>query len=185
MLEFLTGAILLVGCVTILNLVMLFAVIRRLRLAETNHAPDATLPTTGHRVGRFHVTATDSGIVSDRDLSVGSSVVGFITPGCEPCQSVLDELVRRRAAVSPTDADSRLMIFVVGPEVEAMRFVEPLGASARIALVSEASAVAAAFGGVTGYPTLVRVHDGSIVAAGRNLPSVDDRDALANAGHST
>jgi len=176
MTTFLAMAVLVMGIVTVVNLVLLFAVIRRLRATEGSLALPH-LPAIGQPVGRFSVRALDSTQISDRDLALGSTIVGFVTPGCGPCKD-LTQALQAEPWTGPLP-----VIFVTGPAEEAHALAEALASAVRTALVPEGGEVAGAFGGIEGYPTLVRVLDGVVVAAGRSLESVAEEAAFAGQPH--
>ncbi|AEV87843.1 hypothetical protein ACWT_6830 [Actinoplanes sp. SE50] len=156
-------ALALVGAVTVLNLFLLTAVMRRLRAHEAAHAPAAlALPEPGHRIGAFRTTTPDA--LSEEDLAE-PAVVLFVMPGCAPCHELLD-------AVPDAGFDpARTFVLVAGdaalaPTRELAALVRPLG---RVAVIDPDGPVTAAFGGIRGYPTVVHVAAGRVVAADRRL----------------
>jgi len=163
------GAVLAV--LVVLNLLLTFALIGRLRalqeaVSQLPAARDPALPQPGDPVGPFQATTQGGESVSDSALRAGVTLVGFFTPGCRPCTTVREQLLASPPAVP-------MLAFVEGgPEDEASRtLAAALGQVARVAYMAEDDSVAKAFR-QAGYPTLVRVEDGVVAAAGHHLHEV-------------
>src|SRR4051794_33256143 len=104
MLGALAAAVVLLTVLTLINLALLFAVIRRLRGMEHGHGagdPADQLPAVGQRVGAFEATALDGSVLTAADV-VGTvagtggaddtdgtesadTLVACVMTGCEPC----------------------------------------------------------------------------------------------------
>jgi thiol-disulfide isomerase/thioredoxin len=103
---FLVAAVILVGMLCLLDLLLTFGVIRRLREHTThlekllsNVRLDEPLRMPGERVEDFAATTTDGEPVS-RDLLSGETVVAFFSPSCGPCREkapAFAEQVRARS----------------------------------------------------------------------------------------
>lgn len=164
---------------TVANLILLFAVIRRLRTIEAGLPEPSAPPRPGTSITGFHVTDTNGGPVCDADLAGGPHLVAFVMPGCDPCHAVLSSL--------PADkrfGPARTLVFVVGePGEAAMRPVLDLtGGFGRTAIVEPGGSVTVAFGGVDWFPTLLSVSDGRVVSSGRSLDDVAPAGLLSAAG---
>lgn len=163
------GAVLAV--LVVLNLVLTFALIGRLRtLQETvaNQVParDPALPKPGDEVGRFETTTSEGEPLTDNTLREGTTLVGFFTPGCRPCANV-----RKLLLASPPSIP--LLAFVEGsPEdPEALALGTSLSQVARVAYLTEGDPVTQAIK-QAGYPTLVLVERGVVAASGHYLHEV-------------
>ncbi|MFI6456364.1 TlpA disulfide reductase family protein [Streptosporangium amethystogenes] len=181
---FLTAAVVLVGMLCLLDLLLTFGVIRRLR-EHTTHLEKLLgdsrsgdpFPALGERVGEFAATTTDGEPVS-RDLLAGETVVAFFSPGCGPCREkvpVFVELARERAL------DRQQLLAVVVDEtkepvgtagtagtqpggVEAKEMAEALAPVARVVLEGEEHPVATAFT-VHAFPAFCLVDAEGVVRA--------------------
>ncbi|MGY0235090.1 TlpA family protein disulfide reductase [Longispora urticae] len=158
----LAAAVLILAAIVLLNLVLTFAVIRRLRDGATA-GPAA--PGVGDPVPTFATTMTDGATLTHRDLLVGPATVVFALPGCAPCTRTLAAL----PGAEPT------FVFVMGEpggETEAVLAKVPFFARAGVTPMD--GPVGRAFG-VALFPTTLRVADGVIrevdngVAAGAGV----------------
>ncbi|GIF46278.1 hypothetical protein DFJ67_5064 [Asanoa ferruginea] len=172
MINTLLACVVVLAAITILNLVLCFAIIRKLRDAGSHDGAELDLPATGAQVGDFVARDIDGAAVSTADLAGRSTVVGFVMPGCGPCRSLVD--AAREGRIS---AGTSALFFVRGetPATDEVQYlVDNLRDTARVVLISGEldEVVSGAFGGIVGYPTLVRVDDGVVTAAGRSFDSV-------------
>jgi len=155
----------------LLNLSLTAAIIQHLRdRGPAGDAPHPTLSFTapGQRVGAFQTRTTNGGMLSERDLAAGDSLVAFVSMGCPPCQEVLSELAER----SPMP-ERRLFVFALGEDTDA----DAVAARLPRAVVSRAELqgpVSEAFGGVDGYPRLMLVSDSVITASGLTMASLHE-----------
>jgi cytochrome oxidase Cu insertion factor (SCO1/SenC/PrrC family) len=173
---YLTAAVMLVGFIGLLNLLLTFGVIRRLREHDTALAsrpsmpgPDIMVP-AGTEVSDFETQTVDGTPVSNADFT-GHTVVGFFSTTCEPCRDRLPEFVTHAATV-PGGRD-RVLAVVVSDSVDADPsvadlFVAQLGPVARVVTEQYDGPIGKAFG-VQGYPALAAVVNGTVVAAGNSL----------------
>jgi thiol-disulfide isomerase/thioredoxin len=161
----------LLGLATAANLLFTFAVIRRLRALEERGGPASAapaLPAVGSAVGEFTVLTTGNERLGRSSVSTGQVLVGFVSVGCAPCRALVEEVAAGTLAV-----DGRCLFLVSGDSsIEAARMAEVLSELGPAAIVTDQPEVAAAFGGVNAYPTLLRLDEGVIVAAGHELAAV-------------
>jgi thiol-disulfide isomerase/thioredoxin len=165
----LSGAVLAV--LVVLNLLLTFALIGRIRvlqaLVEKMMGKDPSLPQPGDLVGRFEVTTPEGELLSDAALRSGVSLVGFFAPNCEPCAAM-------RAQLLATPPPLPLVAIVEGSADDAAASRELGTALSRVARVFYATAgdsVTRAFRSA-GFPTLIRVENGMVTAAGHKLHDV-------------
>ncbi|MGW4891990.1 hypothetical protein ACWEQL_06935 [Kitasatospora sp. NPDC004240] len=158
------------GIATAANLVLTFAVIRRLRaLEEGGTGAPAALPAVGTPVGEFSAVTISGQEVTRADVTAGDAFAGFVMVGCTPCGALLESL----AAGAATGSDDPLFFVVGDPEnPETRRMTATLAPVGRVAVVAEKSPATAAFGHISAFPTLLRIEDGLIAAAGHDLDEV-------------
>lgn len=173
MLGVLAAAVAFLTVLTLINLALLFAVIRKLRgMDHGAGAPADQLPAVGLPIGAFEVPALDGTVVATADLAGADgedTLVACVMTGCEPCAKFIGTLHDG----SPAGYD-RTFFFVNGdPAAEATAtLVAELSGLGRVAMMAPDGPVGAAFGGVTSFPTVMRVADGAVAAAGRGLDGV-------------
>jgi hypothetical protein len=158
----------LVGALTLLtgfNLLLLFAVLRRLREIEDRGAPAPAevAPAAGIRVRPWSVTLTDGAAMSDVDLGP-DAVVLFLTPGCGPCGRLV-----RQVADDPAALGGAALAVVVGDAPGDRTYADVLPQNLPLAYADEGAPIVAAFGGVDAFPTVVVVRDGIVRASGHDL----------------
>ncbi|MEU8588821.1 hypothetical protein AB0C59_17745 [Streptomyces sp. NPDC048664] len=160
----------LLGVATAANLALTFAVVRRLRvLEEGGTSAAAVLPSTGTAVAEFSAVTTTGEEVTAADVAGGDAFAAFVMVGCTPCGNLIESL----AGGASTGAENPLFFVVGDPESqEARRMAGTLGAIGRVAVVAEHSSATAAFGRIGAFPTLLRLKDGVIAAAGHDLGDV-------------
>ncbi|GAA0240414.1 TlpA disulfide reductase family protein [Cryptosporangium japonicum] len=172
---YVVAALVVTNVLTLLNLLLLFGVIRRLREQQDNPVPPgrpgpASLP-VGTRVEAFTTVDTEGRALALDELPDGT-VVAFFSPGCAPCEVLLPKFVAH-AEARPGGRDG-IVAVVVGPPSETPAYADRLGPVARVVVEEPGSgAVASAFA-VTGYPTVFQL-DGD----GRILLSDASVDRLA------
>lgn len=154
MLAVLTAVVAVLAALTVVNLTLLFAVIRRLKESEAKHAaPEASLPAVGTAIGSSVAPA-----VADKKF------VACVLTGCEPCEAQIKAL-RSETRFSPED----IVFFVFGNGDTAAEdiLVDSLaGLGSVVRTATEAPPDAAfALGGVTSFPTLLRTDGERILAA--------------------
>ncbi|MEY9935502.1 hypothetical protein ABH926_010184 [Catenulispora sp. GP43] len=165
----LTGLVAVLTVLTVFNLVLLFAVIRRLRSAEAGHgAAQLTLPQVGAPIGTFMAGATDDTVLSGEQLA-DDFVVAFVSPTCAPCKTQLADF-----RATPRSAPERTVFFVNGSadDAQSAEFATSLADLGRVAFASVGDAASTAFGGVDSFPTLLRTGGGKIEATGRTWDAI-------------
>jgi len=170
MLTALIAAAVVLGIATAANLVLTFAVIRRLRaLEEGGTAAPASLPAVGTAVAEFSAVTIAGEEVTAADVAVGDAFAGFVMVGCTPCGRLIESL----ADGAVTGADDPLFFVVGDPEdPETRRMTAALDPVGRVAVVDEKSSATAAFGQISAFPTLLRLKDGVIAVASHDLDDV-------------
>jgi thiol-disulfide isomerase/thioredoxin len=165
----------LVGVLALLNLLLTFGVIRRLRehedLLARGAGPGGAAPSlpVNQRIADFDGSTTDGEAVA-RELLAGDTLVGFLTPGCGPCQKRLPELVET-ARVWPGGRRDTFMV-VVGERADAVEYIQALASVAKVVVEAPNGPIAAAFG-VAAFPIF-----GVVDSSGRVLRSEMDPAAL-------
>ena len=162
---------------TAANLLLTFGVIRKLRehdslLAGTaSGRSDATAP-AGATVAAVTATTVDGLAVSSRHAG-GTLLVGFFSPGCEPCEERIPEFIRyhERTGVEA-------LAIVVGDEAEGRSHLTNLAGHVDVVVEPRDGTFATAFQ-VTSYPALCLVDPAGVVLAGGN--TFDDLPALTPA----
>jgi hypothetical protein len=171
-----------VAVATAVNLVLLLAVVRRLRLLEARgpqpFVPSA-LPAAGTVVGSFRAADTSGAEMTEADLAGGPRLVAFVMTGCDPCHGVLTSL-RTDTRFDP----ARTLILVAGEagSARAREVLELADGLGRVAMVEHGGPVTVAFGRVDGFPALLSVRDGVVVSSGRQLDDVAPAGSLSPVG---
>lgn len=152
---YLAAAVVLVGLLALLNLVLTFGVIRRLRehtamLSSSSQMPALMRP-VGEHAEEFVATTTEGDLVS-RETLVGRTLVAFLSSTCQPCRERMPEFIELAAGF---DGGRDQVLAVVGStggdDPTAREYAERLGAVARVVVEPERGPVATAFG-VNGFP---------------------------------
>ncbi|MEV4576761.1 TlpA disulfide reductase family protein [Nonomuraea jabiensis] len=170
----LVAIVALVSVLTVLNLLLTFGVIRRLREHTELLAGRATpivgetpsLP-VGRQVGDFAATTTDGEPVA-RALLAGDTLVAFLTPGCEPCEESLPHLVE--AAKKWPGGRRNTLVVVTGRRDRAADHVERLAPVARVVVEAPDGPIATGFG-VTAYPLFGVVDSSGQVLRSETAPA--------------
>lgn len=165
----LTAAVVLVGILCVIDLLLSFGIIRRLR--EQNETlktvqqqaaaaadPDIALP-AGATVGTFSATAVSGIRLSDADIDGTRTLVGFFSPGCEPCKERMPQFIEYA-----TRFEGRVIAVAAGGADEVADMVVRLGEVAEVVIEEDGGAVHRAFG-ASGYPALCLVDGGKTVLA--------------------
>jgi thiol-disulfide isomerase/thioredoxin len=164
----------LVGILCLLDLVLTFGVVRRLRQhtqlldAQITGGRPAVRPRPGHRVGDFAVADVHGRSVNQDVLGPGT-LVGFFTTDCTPCKELLPRFVTHVTDLG-LDPDDVLAVLAAPTVDEAM--IARLGAVARVVVQEPDGPMVRAFD-LSGFPTLVRMGPGGMVeAAGAVLEAI-------------
>jgi hypothetical protein len=170
---YLAAAVVLVGAVSAVNLVLVLAVVRRLREGAgepgpghpRGPAPRPVLP-PGARPGPFQ-TATDDGEPVGSEPLAGC-LVGFFTPQCPLCHERLPDFVAyaRRAGLRRT----AVLAVLVGEPEQTAALRDDLAPVARIVHEPHGGGPLYRAFAVTGLPAYCLLDaDGVIVASGTDL----------------
>jgi len=165
MIGVLTAIVVVVGVIAVADLLLSFAVIRRVALLQERPGrvtPANSAPAIGHRIDDFAVETTTGRYFTRSDLASGDALVAFLMSGCEPCKATAAEL-RQLPSAPPMP----LYVVIVntelgGDDVFAMTAGMPDGAL--VGMVPAGDPVISAFG-LDGFPTVVAVRDGVVRAA--------------------
>jgi peroxiredoxin len=165
----LAAAVVALGVLCLVNLGLLFAVVRKVRvLAERVDkmppvGPAALLP-VGGKAPEFTAVTTAGESRSLADLAGSRSVVGFFSPGCPPCRAQLPEFIEFARGL-PGGTGQALAV-VVGEEEVAAGFAADLDAAMPVVIAPRQSPVTTAFS-VRGTPAFYVIgSDGRIEARG-------------------
>lgn len=164
---YLIAAVALVAALCLLDLVLTFGVIRRLRAMSTAVTLDEDgnelAPRAGDPVADFAGTTTEGEVVS-RD-SVTGALVAFLSPNCKPCKASLPELLRVAEA-------GPVVAVVVGDSADMTDMIGKLSPVARVLTEEPFGPVSTAFA-VRSFPTFRKVGpDGTLAAAGLDVTHV-------------
>jgi thiol-disulfide isomerase/thioredoxin len=161
---YVVAALIILAVVCLLNLLLTFGIIRRLRGQSGGHpnpAEDLILP-EGAVVPEFTARTTVGGAVSRSTVSGG--VIAFFSPGCGACEEQLPrftDLARRLAG----DEDRPVLAVLHGTEQETQEHLAALSPVAEVVVEETNGSVGTAFA-VTGYPAFALIDtDGKITAA--------------------
>jgi|HubBroStandDraft_5_1064220.scaffolds.fasta_scaffold01542_12 hypothetical protein len=171
MIGILIAVVVLVGAVAVADLLLSFAVIRRvsaLQARMTAGAGGGQSPEVGHRVGDFRVELLGGGLFTRADLEDTRALVVFLMTTCEPCKKAVADL-----AELPLPLPSPLYVLVTGTHKD--RDIRPVAAQlppgAQVGRISAPDATTEAFG-VDGFPTVLRVEDGIVRSSGLKVAGV-------------
>jgi thiol-disulfide isomerase/thioredoxin len=179
----LTAAVVLVGILCVIDLLLSFGIIRRLRQQNetlrlvqervaANTEPDIALP-AGASIGAFASTAVSGTELSTVDVIGRPLLVGFFAPGCEPCKERMPEFLEYA-----TRFDGRVIAVAAGGADETADMVTRLGEVGEVVVEHDGGPVHQAFG-ATGYPALCLVDgDGVVIASGWQMSALPVPAAL-------
>ncbi|MBL1082294.1 TlpA family protein disulfide reductase [Streptomyces actinomycinicus] len=171
---YLTAVVTLFGLMSIVNLILTFGVVRRLRTQEDGSTPAAEGDpfqgsglTVGEPVGSFSVHDTEGRPVTRDSLREGM-LVAFLSPGCLPCEELLPGVVELARTAGP----GQVLAAVVVDGDDGARpdaFVAALSPVATVAVTRLGGELTRAFE-IKGLPTAVRIGpEGRVAARGRAL----------------
>lgn len=170
---YLTVAVVVVGVLGVLNLLLTYGVIRRLRehtelLAQRPSAMPDVIAAAGSVVGAFAASTVDGGTVGADDLAAGT-MVGFFSPGCSACVEQLPRFVD--AAAAHPGGQDRVLAVVVGAEDGAAEYVSSLSPKATVVVERHGSEIEKAFA-VKAYPGFALVGADGVVTVSGDLEKV-------------
>jgi peroxiredoxin len=155
-------AVVLIGALSLINLMLTFAVIRQVRRYGERLAgrgAGSVQPgwhiQAGKQIPEFTATTVSGGRVSLSDLTGARSVVAFFGVGCAPCRMQLPEFAQY-ARSFPGGAAQVLAVVLEseeGPEEKTDDYVQELTGAATVVVEPRGGPTAQAFS-VTGQPTI-------------------------------
>jgi thiol-disulfide isomerase/thioredoxin len=149
------------GALTLLNLLLTFGVIRRLRERPANTiVATPGFPAPGTLIGDFTSRDLDGRPVSRSELS-GRTLVGFFSPGCDACRDRLPDFVSAAASFGP----QRSLAIVMSDAASASDYLPSLTPAARVVLDDPDGPLISAFA-ITAFPSFFVVGDGGRIVAG-------------------
>lgn len=166
----LIAVVVLVGVIAAADLLISFALIRRVAALQTRGA-DVSGPAVGHQVGQFRVPLLGGGEFSRDSLAAPRVLTVFLTTSCEPCRQAIAELTAMPGAlpwplyviIIRTDAD----------DDDALEAAGQMPAGSRVGVITTAEAPLEAFG-IDGYPTVLTIEDGIVRASGFRVAALLD-----------
>ncbi|MDX3312768.1 TlpA family protein disulfide reductase [Streptomyces sp. NPDC054884] len=165
--RFLVAVVVLIGALTVLNLFLTMAIIRRIK--QTNVAPrreGSEIPEleVGTRIPDFRAESTSGAVVTNADFFGTEAVLAFYDTGCAVCKTTIPKLIDH-AQVNGLKADQVIAV-VGGRGNSAADYVDGLDGAATVVLEDSLGPVASAFS-IPGFPAFVVVDaDGRVVRAG-------------------
>jgi hypothetical protein len=164
------AAVVVVGLLGVVNLVLSFGVIRRLRehtetlgqLTANGAQSQTVMLAPGERIADF-AALTVNGLPVSRDGLTDSTLVGFFSLDCHSCLERLPEFVEFAALHS--GGDSGVLAVVVGKNDDAAApIVDELTAVGRVIRERDDGSTQQAFG-IRGFPAFALVDAGGVVRA--------------------
>jgi hypothetical protein len=161
-------ALAVVGAVAVLNLLLTFGVIRRLRehtelLGAQGSGTIPTMIAVGESIAPFSTTTVDGRPVSNEGFS-GSTLIGVFGVGCAACETKLPKFVESAQAHPGGRAHVLVVVADGDDDAAALRYVERLTGVANVVRESREGPVHTALG-VAGYPAFALVDPAGVVRA--------------------
>jgi hypothetical protein len=161
--SYLIAAVVLLGLLSVLNLLLTIGAIRRLREQAAGSAPHSSGPSVDLRPGArpdpFTATTTAGEQVSETDVS---GLVGFFSAGCSPCHTLAPHFVERARVLGR----ERVFAVVAGDDAELLAELTPV---ARVVVEDYDGAVQAAFRNTWTPAVYLLDTDLRVVAAGGRM----------------
>jgi len=149
------------------NLLLLFAVIRRLRQLQDLVVPPAIVPAVGTVIEPFEAQTLAGASLTQDDFAGGPKLVAVLSTTCPTCRTMAGDLV------SLAGSGPAPVALVVGdPEHENTELLDRLGGLERVALVDRGHLALEALGGISAFPTLLVIRDGQVTGSGTRLDKV-------------
>jgi thiol-disulfide isomerase/thioredoxin len=172
--SYLIAAVVVVGVLCVLNLLLTYGVIRRLRehnelLAHRGQlaVPDLVVG-AGSLVGPFSAATVDGDELIADDLVPGT-LVGFFSPDCPACDEQLPKFAD--VAAAHPGGPERVLAVMIAPGEVAAEQVAALSSRARLVVVPPGAEIEKAFG-VKGYPAFALLGEDRVVTASGMLNAV-------------
>ncbi|MFB9236537.1 hypothetical protein ACFFWC_13410 [Plantactinospora siamensis] len=168
-----TGALIVLAVLVLLDLLLTFGVIRRLRdhteqLKRAQLMPEAVIASPGTPVGNFVAATTDGESLTAESLT-RETVVGFFSPGCQPCEALLPGFVDHARTVA--GGRDRVVAVIATDSPDSTLVAEKVAALSPYArtIVERYDGPALTALGAQAYPAVYLVQDRTVVASGRDL----------------
>jgi len=166
---YLTAALVLFGGLSLLNLALSAAIIRRLRDQQASSTAAQGLLPPGETVAQFDSHTLDGRQVALDDITPGM-VVAFFSPTCGACEKALPGFLSEMA--SDPGMPMKALAVVVGAADQADHLISQLAEVARVVPPGESGPVVQAFA-VSGYPSFFLIGDNGVVErSGHSLSTV-------------
>jgi thiol-disulfide isomerase/thioredoxin len=160
-------ALVVTNVLTLLNLLLLFGVIRRLRELPAGGLPGPSSLQVGAQIEGFATVDVDGCPLRSDDLPE-AVVVGFFSPGCAPCEALLPKFVAHAEGLS--GGRESVLAVVAGTPGEAASYAARLSPVARVVVEEPAGGVVVRAFQVSGYPTVFQLDgDGRVLVSGASL----------------
>ncbi|GAA4634197.1 TlpA family protein [Actinoallomurus vinaceus] len=161
---YVVAALIILAVVCLLNLLLTYGIIRRLRSQSGGHhdpAEDLMLPVDAV-VPEFTARTTTGGTVSRSTVSGG--VIAFFSPGCGACEVQLPRFVDLARTLAG-DEDRPVLAVLHGGEEETREHLAALTSVTDVVVEQPDGPIGTAFD-VSGYPTFALIDaDGKITAS--------------------
>lgn len=174
--SYLAAALAIVSVLCVMNLLLLFLVMRRLRehgerLAKLpRYRPMLQRLTAGTKVQEFTAISTTGESRSLAEMTSSRSLVGFFSIGCPACHDQLPGFIKFAKTIPGGTA--QVLAVVIGAEKQAMDFAAGLAEVAAVVIESLHGPVATAFS-VPALPSFYLVGaDGRVEASGMAMEMI-------------
>jgi hypothetical protein len=160
----LSASVVVLTALTVLNLVLCLAVIRRLRAAEESAASASLsegMPAPGTVVSGLTATTTNGVVIGPDDLAHEENFVGVLSVGCPSCETFAAEVDRGRRSLP----EHALLIIAAGAGDDPGQMAVRLSSRARVIVTADDGPELSAFGGISTFPTFMRLERGVVVAS--------------------
>ena len=166
-------AVVLTSALGVFNIAITLSLIHRIKTMRLTSASASSLPSPGTRIQPFGAVTITGRELSAADLSSGSALLAFLSVGCPPCDRVKERLID----APPT---GEIICFIDGAldgdtiSSEANEAIAALSRFSEVVAVERGWSTHSPFG-IEAFPTLLRVTNGTISAAGIKISEVVDR----------
>jgi hypothetical protein len=169
MIPILSAAVVVLAVVVALNLLLTFALLRRLRIMDeaSRREADSHRPAIGTPVGRFDAVSEDGYRLTDEDLSHGVTRFAFVMPECSSCEGLL-------RALRPGVLQDRTLLVIIAEEAD-----HPAASAMRSAIPDDLRVFFAPLGSPMCDAFQMAVFPSVVEVAGRRIIAVSDTIATA------
>ncbi len=166
-----TGALLVMVCflavLTFGNLLLLFAVIRRLRTVQELAVPAMPVPDVGRVVEPFTIETVAGREIAVNEPASGPFLLAFLSTTCPACKTLAPQI----ASLAPS-AEPPVVLVVAGSHQEGAALLQSLSGLERVAVISGDHPAVEAVGRIQAFPTLLAISEGKITGSGTSLDKV-------------